>query len=231
MTVRRGLFLALALGAGGGALGGLAAGVGCTSFDAAGPVEAADAGAGLGDANASGDATPGADGAPHVDAGPPCGDRSTVIFGTPDLDLSRRVPDSIGAQSRDAHFFAARAAGTAGCAWLYIVEPPAQGTVHFGVYADKSGVPDALLARARFDHPVAGWNSTPLDSSVVVADRQAMWIAVGPDQNTVQVSSVLDAGCSTQSVTGKLDAGVDLANPFIGSTRYPSCDLAAYLGP
>ena len=228
MTFRRAHVLALALGAGGAGLGAVAAGAGCSSFDAA---PAADAGSGLGDASASGDGTTTSDSAAQVDAGEPCSDHSTVIFGTPSLKLSGRASDFITAQWRDAHFFTAEASGNARCAWLYIVKPPTQGVVHFGLYADRSGVPDTLLARARFDKPVAGWNSAPLASSVVIAAGQAMWIGVGPDKDTVTLTSVLDAGCDTQSFTGKLNAGVALADPFLGTTTYPSCDLAAYLGP
>ena len=210
------------LGASGAGLGATALGAGCTSFSAdEAPV--------AGDASSS--ATSDADAGPLTDAGPPCSDRTTVTFGPSSLSLAERAPDFIAAQIRDAHFFVARSDGSARCAWLYIVTPPTSGAVHFGVYADKGGAPDALVRRVKFDHPIAGWNSAPLDAPLPIARDTPMWIAVGPDSASISVSSIEDAGCPTPTFTGMLAPGVELTDPFSGTKRYPSCNLDAYLGP
>lgn len=218
----RAQIMVLVLGGSGAGLGAMALGAGCSSFSAD---EAPDAG------DASPAATSDAEAGPLPDAGAACADRTTIIFGASSLSLAERAPDFILPQVRDAHFFVAQSDGSARCAWLYVAIAPTSGAVHFGVYADKGGVPDALIGRAKFDHPIAGWNSAPLDTAVPVVRETPMWIAVGPESANVSVSSIQDAGCPVHTVTARLDAGVDLADPFSGGVQYPSCSLAAYLGP
>lgn len=197
---------------------------GCSRFSASDESDGGPAGDGsaVGDGSAAGEA--------GSDGGAACADQDTVLLGPKDLSTALpRQNDFIAPQIRDAHSLPGRIGGEARCAWLYIVTPPPTGKVHLGVYADLQGAPRTLLAKATFTNVQGGWRSAPLDKPVPVTVGSPMWIAVGPDEDLVEVKAQL-GNCTTKALSGSIPAGKDLEESFTGTNPFDSCDLLAYLG-
>jgi glucose/arabinose dehydrogenase/PKD repeat protein len=94
--------------------------------------------------------------------------------------------------------------GTLGAVHVALASDSTAGALVTGVYTDRNGAPDALLASARLNAPSAGhWSTLPVASTQIVAGR-SYWIAVLAPSGTLRVRSGLTGGVISESTaTGR----------------------------
>lgn len=187
----------------------------------------------LGGADGSSDAasdvasSDGGGGEASNDAGVSCTD-NTVLIGS--SDIGSMIQDYVAATGLDVFRMFAQSAGVARCAWIYVDAPnPAVTVVYVATYSlDDAGAPSKLLATAKIDNPIPGWNTAALDTPITLASSESLWVGPLSPAGDLHVRDT-ESGCGFP-----MQEDIPLAVPpstFSSKKTYPTCAMGLFLAP
>jgi len=122
---------------------------------------------------------------------------ASTLLGNSAIDARRTT---IPAGQAFTFQYAAAASGLASRLWLYVDTGSTSGPLSVGLYADDTGEPGALLARATMPNPRAeAWNSVALPATNLIKGA-TYWVAVFNPSGTLAVRGNAGGGTSRQAL-------------------------------
>jgi hypothetical protein len=175
------------------------------------------------------------DGAPNGDAvpGAPCEDATPLVGSATVAGSTNEIPASFV----DAYGFAAPASAfgqVARCAWVYMnVELPPAASIFVFSHDAVARTPGKLLAIARIDAPVTGWNRAPLDVAVPLSESQVLWLGLHATSGVLRHPTTAPADCAGKLLRATAEADAGAPGAFTATTpggQASDCEAATFLG-